>query len=855
MTKKYYSRNKALQQASRAPFSLRVSPLWVCVSLALSGSALPASAADDIQFNTDVLDIKDRSNIDLTQFSRAGFVLPGDYTMTVMVNRQDLPGQQRVTFLAPPGDPKGSVACISPDMVDMMGFKPALLDELTWWNNGACLDLASLKGLEARGDIGKDALYLNVPQAYLQYNTPNWDPPSRWDEGIPGLLFDYNFNADARHQDQNDEKAYSLSGNGTTGANFGAWRFRADWQTRLEHNDSEYNAGSQNRWDWSRYYLYRALPSISSSLTLGEDYLRSDLFDSFRFAGVSLESDDSMLPPNLRGYAPEVTGVARTNAKVIISQMGRVIREEQVAAGPFNIQDLSDMVSGKLDVRVEEQDGTVQTFQQDTATIPYLTRPGRVRYKLASGRPANIDHHAEGPYFASGEFSWGVTNGWSLLGGAIAADDYAAVNIGVGRDLLMFGALSFDITQSRATPDDDTLMGKSYRLNYSKNFEDYDSQISFAAYRFSEREFMSMNDFLQAQEHDVPVYNSKEMYTVNFNKQFTDLNFSTSVNYSVQTYWDRPQTDHYNLTLSHYFDIGDFRNLSLSLSLYRQNYEDTQDDGGYLSLSVPWGTSGSSISYNASVQNGDATHSAGYYGHIDEHNSYSLNAGTAREGENASAYYTHQGSQAELSANASYQSSGYSAVGMSVRGGMTVTPEGGALHRASTLGGTRLLVDTDGVPGVPVKGYGPSTRSNMFGKVVLSDVNSYYRNRASIDLTALDDDVEVTQSVAQSTLTEGAIGYRKFSVIQGSKAMAVIRYADGSFPPFGATVVNAKDQETGLVGDEGAVFLSGIRPGERMTVRQGGKTQCSLLLPKALPAAAQTLLLPCENAPTLGALK
>ncbi|WP_039062213.1 fimbria/pilus outer membrane usher protein, partial [Shigella flexneri] len=73
-----------------------------------------------------------------------------------------------------------------------------------------------------------------------------------------------------------------------------------------------------------------------------------------------------------QGYAPEVTGVARSNAKVVISQQGRVIYESQVAAGPFRIQELSSSVSGTLDVRVEEQDGRVQHFQVDTASIPYL---------------------------------------------------------------------------------------------------------------------------------------------------------------------------------------------------------------------------------------------------------------------------------------------------------------------------------------------------------------------------------------------------------------------------------------------------------------------------------------------------
>ncbi|MDE9499938.1 fimbria/pilus outer membrane usher protein, partial [Xenorhabdus bovienii] len=150
---------------------------------------------------------------------------------------------------------------------------------------------------------------------------------------------------------------------------------------RFKSKDSKlgHSGDRERHWDWNRYYVYRAIPRLDAKLTLGEDYLNSNIFDSFRYTGVSLVTDENMLPPNLRGYAPEVTGVARTNAKVTISQQGRVIYETQVASGPFRIQDLRDAVSGTLDGRVEEQDGGVQQFQVNTATIPYLTRPGRVQ--------------------------------------------------------------------------------------------------------------------------------------------------------------------------------------------------------------------------------------------------------------------------------------------------------------------------------------------------------------------------------------------------------------------------------------------------------------------------------------------
>lgn len=803
------------------------------------------SVAEDIEFNTDVLDVTDRANIDLEQFSRGNFIMPGDYLFTIHINKQTLP-EQSVAFYPPDDDAKGSEACITPQLAEQLGFKEAALLKLTWWHQNQCLNPRSLEGMQVRADLGAAALYLNIPQAYLEYTAENWDPPSRWDEGIPGLLFDYNLNAQSQRQQRQGTQNYNLSGNGTLGGNLGAWRLRADWQSRLDHQGGS-GEPTRTSWDWSRYYAYRALPKLGARLTMGEDYLNSDIFDSVRFAGASLVTDDNMLPPNLRGYAPEVTGIARSNARVIIRQQGRVLYETQVAAGPFRIQDINDAVSGQLDVRVEEQDGSVQEFKMDTASIPYLTRPGSVRYKVAAGRPADWEHHSNGPLFATGEFSWGVSNGWSLYGGSVAGGDYNALALGMGRDLMMFGALSFDVTQSRASlPQQGTLSGGSYRLSYSKRFDDYDSQVTFAGYRFSERNYMSMGEYLDARRDGTRINSSKEMYTITFNQQFRDLGLSAYLNYNHQTYWDRPANDRYNLTLSRYFDLGHFRNISLSLTGYRNKYNGASDDGMYLSLSLPWGNNGS-LSYSGSYNRTDNTHQVGYYDRLNERDTYQVNVGTARSGSTASGYYSHSGDLSQVNASGSYQAGQYSSLGLSLQGGATATLKGAALHRNSVSGGTRMLLDTDGVPEIPIRGYSSPTLTNAFGKAVVVDVGSYYRNQYSIDLNTLPENADVSQSVAQATLTEGAIGYRHFDVIAGEKAMAVVRLADGSAPPFGATVRNLKRQEVGIISDNGEVYLSGINAGEAMSLSWGGAEQCGFTLPQTLsPDQLSNLLLPCR---------
>ncbi|WP_160016649.1 outer membrane usher protein [Pseudomonas sp. Irchel 3H9] len=823
--------------------------------ISLAGSALGAA---DIEFNTDVLDLTDRTNIDLSQFARSGFILPGTYSMVVQINGQPI-AEQPVAFYPPDNDPKGSQACLSHSLVEQLGLKVSEADKLAWWKGGECLDIQSLPGMDVQGDLASSTLSINLPQAYLEYSAINWDPPSRWDEGVPGLLIDYSLTAQSNYQ-RNDGNRKNLSGNGTVGANAGAWRLRADWQGRVESGRQE--AAGPQKLEWSRYYAYRAIPALRARLLVGENYLYSDLFDSFRFTGAALNSDESQLPPNLRGYAPEVVGVAKTNAKVIISQQGRVLYETLVAAGPFRIQDLQDAVTGKLDVRIEEQDGVVNSFQIDTAGVPYLTRPGQVRYKLAAGRPSNLQYGADGDFFGTGEFSWGISNGWSLFGGGMTDNNYRAVSVGAGRDLLAFGAVSLDVTQSRAHVWNETLSGKSYRLQYSKNFEEYDSQVTFAGYRFSEKNFLSMSEYLDARHYGLngelggrgdyrdssegwkPIGGSKALYTVTVNKQFRDLGATVYASYHKQTYWDRPDTQRWNLSLSRYFNVGTVKNMNLSLNMYRTQEYNYNDNGMALTVSLPFGRTGT-LSADANRAAGKNTFATRYSDRIDERNSYQLSASNAY----GSGYLSHMGDQADIDISASTQEGGYSSLGVSARGGGTLTAHGAALHRTTSTGGTRLMIDTGGVPDVPVRGYGSPTRSNVFGKAVISDISSYQRTVASVDLERLPSNVEATESVTQLTLTEGAIGYRALDVIAGEKAMAILRLPDGSSPPFGATVKNMKQQDTGIVNDSGSVYLSGLRAGEQMVVSWGGDEQCVLTLPAILPVdgLTDTLQLGCHR--------
>lgn len=91
---------------------------------------------------------------------------------------------------------------MTPELVAALGLKEGIAKSLQWTHNDECLKPGQLDGMEVENDLSQSALLLTVPQAYLEYTSSDWDPPSRWDDGIPGLIADYSLNAQTRHQEQ-----------------------------------------------------------------------------------------------------------------------------------------------------------------------------------------------------------------------------------------------------------------------------------------------------------------------------------------------------------------------------------------------------------------------------------------------------------------------------------------------------------------------------------------------------------------------------------------------------------------------------------------------------------------------------
>lgn len=818
------------------------------ILLAFGLTTWGASAAE---FNTDVLDAEDLQNIDISRFSVAGYVPPGDYVLTVWVNglRLGAPRDISVYEKSPSAEQRSPFVCIPTDMLQLIGLTHSAKRKLTTLNEGRCLDLSLLSGVQTQVELSTLSLKITIPQMWMEYRDPYWIPPALWEEGVNGGFIDFNANASATKEKGGTKRVY-LSTNGTMGINTGAWRFRGDYNGSYQKQRGGYSPQETHQFDFSRLYAFTSLTESAAILTLGENYFYSDIFDAWQYSGVSLESDDRMLPPKLVGYAPEIIGVANTNATVIVRSQDRVISETLVPPGPFRIQTLESGIRGILDVTVREENGEEKTFTVSTASLPYLTRPGRLIYKLVGGKTRYDSHHLTGKPVIGGEFSYGVSNAWSLYGGSQLNGYYQALAVGLGRDLFSIGAISVDITQSFADLEDKKRRGRSYRVNYAKSFDDLRTDITFAGYRFADKDYRTLTQFSDEARTGITPYAPKTNYQIYLNKYFE--NFNISLNYQYSTYWQNDPQTQYGMYASTHLNLPALsqHGASLSLSATRTERDNGfEDDAINLYLTVPLYTGHSltfSELYSRSSGHNQFNHNVGYSGYNTTDN-YSLNMGY-HHGQNMdnqtslSGFYSRDLSQANISANASYVPHEYRSVGASINSGITATAKGVALHRSAN-GDTRLMIDTSGISGVPLDN--GVIKTNAFGVAVIPNVNSYRKSTASINTSKLPDNLETLTSTTDITLTKGAIGYRHLTVMKGEKLFAILLLENGKKPPFGASVRNADNRELGIVGEDGVTWLVGVSAQESLFVYWDNQKQCGIKLPETFVVSSDMLLLPC----------
>ncbi|QCT19760.1 fimbrial biogenesis outer membrane usher protein [Jejubacter calystegiae] len=814
-----------------------VKRLFVIPMLLLSGMAW---AEADYQFNPQFLGGGQAMSADLSWVNDGGELPPGQYDVNIYVNTVYVTSHS-VSFQMVE---RGLSPCLTPDVLEKLGIDlHRLVSQATATQRCYSPDMDA-SDIRVSLDVATMNLQFTVPQGMMINRPRGYISPSSWEYGIHAGFLSYMINGSYREQ-INGERVRSrpLFAGLNSGLNLGAWRLR-DYST---WNRSEGGA----KFNRVRTWLQRDLAALRGQLYLGESYTSASLFDAVGVRGVQLNSDDNMLPASQRGYAPVIRGIARSQATVTLSQSGNVIYQTTVPPGEFTIGDLYPTASGgDIEVTQEEEGGSVRRWVVPFASVPNLVREGQAKYAVSLGR-YRPQYQQTDPLFVQGELFYGMSHGLTLYSGTQLADNYQALAFGVGQNMGRFGALSLDLTHAHSRlADRQRYDGDSIRLRYSKVLSSTGTRLNFYSWRFSTQGFYNLSDTTRKRmnggsqvesvdENGTTVteyhdfynlrYARKDRHQVLLAQTLSDWG-SVSLSWERQGYWNSDRASE-SLQLSWSSSIGKV-SWGAAWQQTRTLWSNQKDNIFSLNASIPLGEvrNATRVSYGVtSSETRDTSHRVGVSGYLPgmDNLNYSFSQRYARDnGYGADLSMQYLGSKGNVSLGYSYTDNSRT-LSYGLSGGAVLHEDGVTLGQA--LGNTNILVKAPGAYGVAVEGR-RGVRTDSRGYAVVPWATPYRLNRVALDIRDMPDTAELDSSVVSRIPVDGAMSRADFAIRSGFKAMFSLSYRDNVLP-FGTLITQeGSESGSGIVGDNGAVYLSGLAPTGTLIARwdKGESHQCRI---------------------------
>ncbi|MCL9672155.1 fimbria/pilus outer membrane usher protein [Citrobacter sp. MNAZ 1397] len=814
-------------------------------------------ARNVVEFEDDLLRMMGHNKVDLERFTFGSSATPGKYRVSIFVNDVQMANDE-VEFKE--ASNKRVYPCLTPKLVRLINLKEDRLSTEARETIEAahpCTDIEKLiPQAKVEFDSSEQRLNITVPQAMVNRTMRGAVSPELWESGIPALTLGYYLSGYDSSYSGYDSRSLFASLN--AGLNIGAWQLR--------HNGSyNWDKNQGGKYNVTNTYIQRDIAALRSQFVAGESNTTGQIFSSVPFIGARINSDSRMLPDVQRGYAPEIRGVAKTNAKVTVRQLGNVIYETTVTPGAFIIDDLYPAgYGGDLEITIKEADGSVQQYTMAYASVAQLLRPGVQEYSFTAGKLRETNLSTE-PVFYEATYQRGLSNYLTGYGGVQFSKHYQSAQLGTAVGSVI-GALSADVTWSNSDvgkKGGGKLQGQSYRISYSKLINETDSNITLAAYRFSSKNYMEFLTALQARDYVKEGYSvdsiwrSKNRFNISLNQGLPDGWGSVYASATMENYWNSKQG--YNK----YYQIGysnNFWRFNYSISAGRSKTASGREQTNfYLGLSMPlWDSFETrapylSLRYNQNSDGGKGEQ-AMVSGTFGENNKYNYNMAASHDnysGTSTTMGLGWQGSAATM--NGSYsQGRNYKSTSLSMNGAAVVHSGGVTLSPINN--DTFALIEAKGAEGARVAGYA-SSKVDMFGYALYPGLVPYSMNSVAIDPEGSSLDVEF-ESTSQTVVPRaGAVVKVKFDTHRGTAVL--IRSTFGGEPvPFGAEVFNDKNANVGTVTQGGLIYARVEEEKGTLVVKWGeemhNRCQVSYVLApepkdKEMQGLPQQFTMPCQT--------
>ncbi|WP_239946513.1 fimbria/pilus outer membrane usher protein [Dyella terrae] len=893
------------------------------VAPAASPALEPAIDPGAIEFNSAFTGSS--QSVDVSRFEKGNPVLPGSYNVDVYVNDGRV-ARKDVTFRAVDGSQIAQPCFDYPTLVQM-GVDVSALDTQVVNVQNPCIGIKDISAdATALMNVGDLRLDVSIPQESLKRQARGYVSPELWDQGETAFLLGYNFNAYSLDQSYSGPSVtggtavgtdgsqvrvqgtqyyvpgpggnYVPSSTGTymltsagqyvpvergtyapaqsgysnndinaylglnLGLNVAGWRLRsqetAQWDQRT----------GQTHWTNLNTTATHDITQWKAQLTIGDSYTQGVVFDTTAFRGVTLYSDDRMLPDSQQGYAPTVRGTANTQARVEVRQNGNLLYQTTVAPGPFVINDLyATGYGGDLAVNVFEADGSVHSFVVPYSAVPMLLRPGVDRWAITDGQVLNDSLHSDKPYFVEGTYQRGINNWLTLYAGVQSTyrDLYHAYLGGAAVNTSL-GAFALDITNSHTTfkGADQSLSGYSYRVSWSKAIATSGTTFALASYRYSNGNYLSLSDAVVTQDmlsseragilDASGIMRQKQRLNVTVNQDFGGKYGQLFFNGSYNSYWNGMQ----NATTYQLGYNNTWKRVSFGVTASRTYtagpmFNGSRYDNQFgLNITVPLGgpsaRNAPQLSFSGThddvMGNNDRVGVTGTFGKNSEFNyggnaTYSDygNSGSGSSQTTASGSLGWQAPYANLNGSYSY-SSNYQQASVSAAGGVMVHGGGITLSPSLDLNSPIAIIHAPDAKGARVSSSGQTTVDGR-GYAVATNLMPYRMNDVTLDPAGTSSDVELQTTRLQTAPRAGAVIPLTFNTVSGRAVMISAKQPNGEPLPFGADVLDEKGNTVGMVGQGGQLFVRGAEDGGTLLVRWGDDEAKQCKVSYQLPARAK----------------
>lgn len=727
----------------------------------------------------------------------------GHYIVEVIFNRRVV--NRKELIILP--DDKANL-CLNKDWITELALPIHLPSFAEYFHpERNCYEIGRFPGAQVIFDNSKQTLSLSVPQIALD-DTKN---QQEWDYGITGLKVNYSGyvskTSTSKAQAYGDIDLYS---------NVGRWvaYVRSSYSNDLGTETSEATVST-------------AIKPIQGSFIAGKTFTSLSILPNFIFYGMEIRSERDMRPWEMRGYAPVISGVVNSNAKITISQNGYILSSQVVPAGAYQLKDISPVSSGNITVTVEENDGTKTVRYYPVATLPSLLRANELDYNIAIGE-REITGNRENRLFFLGAFDYGLTH-FTFHTAGILHHDYKSVGLGASKDLGQFGAISFNLNTAvssfqKQTPTqaETRLSGISYMLKYANSLTN-NTNLQLLAYRYTGKDYVDFNEFNpDALYHRS---NRKERYETILSQNFD--NSFVSVSGWVQTYRNKISNEvganiTYNTTL---------KGVDLSLSADYQKLNDYDHDNYVVSLGVniPFSVFDKSHFWTNSVnydRNTKANFNSGVAGSINEHVNYSVNTNKGHDSWSNSAYFGFE--QRLMNTGLAISQTEQQTTGsVNASGSLLATPETGLLFshvRRDTVAIANIR-DLDNIT------FNDSPPTDKNGNTVIG-ISPYIENNIKINTEELPNNIELLDSVQNFVPTDKAIIYREFKYATIHRYILRLKKRNGEFVPAGSSVRTEKNEYVGFVSNGGVLLLNLLNKPNTLFILSPKGASCTLDMEK-----------------------